>query len=82
MCPKKPIPSQMLTFTLVESYAGTYSPYIVKVILSASNPPVKLAKFAIGDGTIGDGLVFENAPIVSDTSKWLYTALTLQNTYL
>ncbi|KLO10086.1 alpha/beta-hydrolase [Schizopora paradoxa] len=35
-----------------ESYAGTYIPYITKALFSMSNPPVKLAKIAIGDGTL------------------------------
>jgi carboxypeptidase D len=70
MCPWRPIPYRIFTSILLESYAGTYIPYIVKAILSASNPPVKLVKFAIGDGTIGDDLVFENAPVVSDALKW------------
>lgn len=30
-----------------------------------SNPPVKLAKIAIGDGTIGSGLEFEELPVVT-----------------
>ncbi|KAI0642261.1 alpha/beta-hydrolase [Trametes meyenii] len=48
-----------------ESYAGTYIPYIVKTYFGLKNPPVKLAKFAIGDGTVGDGIVFNVLPAVS-----------------
>ncbi|KAL0069423.1 hypothetical protein AAF712_003448 [Marasmius tenuissimus] len=36
-----------------ESYAGVYIPYITKVIFSTPNPPVKLSKIAIGDGSLG-----------------------------
>ncbi|KLO06645.1 alpha/beta-hydrolase [Schizopora paradoxa] len=35
-----------------ESYAGTYIPYITKALFSMNDPPVKLAKIAIGDGTV------------------------------
>ncbi|KAI0675833.1 alpha/beta-hydrolase [Trametes maxima] len=48
-----------------ESYAGTYIPYIVKTYFGLKNPPVKLAKFAIGDGTVGDDIVFNVLPAVS-----------------
>ncbi|KIJ35084.1 hypothetical protein M422DRAFT_233049 [Sphaerobolus stellatus SS14] len=41
-----------------ESYAGTYIPYITKAYFGLSNPPVRLAKFVIGDGTIGSGPLF------------------------
>jgi len=39
-------------FLTGESYAGTYIPYITKALFSMSDPPVKLAKIAIGDGTV------------------------------
>ncbi|GBE89633.1 alpha/beta-hydrolase [Sparassis crispa] len=45
-----------------ESYAGTYIPYITKALFSTPNPPVKLAKIAIGDGTIGSGATSELLP--------------------
>ncbi|EMD39305.1 hypothetical protein CERSUDRAFT_82042 [Gelatoporia subvermispora B] len=45
-----------------ESYAGTYIPYITKAYFSTPNPPVNLAKIAIGDGTIGNGATFEQMP--------------------
>ncbi|TFK54453.1 alpha/beta-hydrolase [Heliocybe sulcata] len=48
-----------------ESYAGTYIPYIVKAIFSTPNPPVKLAKFAIGDGATAALSVFEMLPMLS-----------------
>ncbi|KZT28980.1 alpha/beta-hydrolase [Neolentinus lepideus HHB14362 ss-1] len=48
-----------------ESYAGTYIPYIVKAIFSTPNPPVKLAKFAIGDGATPALSVFEMLPMLS-----------------
>ncbi|EPQ57234.1 alpha/beta-hydrolase [Gloeophyllum trabeum ATCC 11539] len=48
-----------------ESYAGTYIPYITKAIFSSPNPPVKLAKFAIGDGATASLSVFEMLPMLS-----------------
>ncbi|KIM53428.1 hypothetical protein SCLCIDRAFT_1222826 [Scleroderma citrinum Foug A] len=48
-----------------ESYAGTYIPYITKAYFEMDNPPVKLAKIAIGDGTIGSGETFNLLPVVS-----------------
>ncbi|EPQ51722.1 alpha/beta-hydrolase [Gloeophyllum trabeum ATCC 11539] len=48
-----------------ESYCGTYIPYITKTYFNMENPPVKLAKIAIGDGTIGSGVVFELLPTVT-----------------
>ncbi|KAH9855778.1 alpha/beta-hydrolase [Lenzites betulinus] len=48
-----------------ESYAGTYIPYIMKAYFGLTNPPVKIARFAIGDGTVGSGQVFELLPTVT-----------------
>ncbi|KZT24766.1 alpha/beta-hydrolase [Neolentinus lepideus HHB14362 ss-1] len=48
-----------------ESYCGTYIPYITKTYFGLQNPPVKLAKIAIGDGTIGSEEVFEMVPTVT-----------------
>ncbi|EJD46625.1 alpha/beta-hydrolase [Auricularia subglabra TFB-10046 SS5] len=48
-----------------ESYAGMYIPYITKTILATQNPPVKLAKVAIGDGAIGSLATFEELPALS-----------------
>ncbi|RDX51221.1 alpha/beta-hydrolase [Lentinus brumalis] len=48
-----------------ESYAGTYIPYIMKTYFGMTNPPVKIAKFAIGDGTVGSELVFEYVPTLT-----------------
>ncbi|KAH9913993.1 alpha/beta-hydrolase [Epithele typhae] len=45
-----------------ESYAGTYIPYIMKAYFQTPNPPVKIAKFVIGDGTVGSGIVFNEVP--------------------
>ncbi|KAH8832752.1 Alpha/Beta hydrolase protein [Flagelloscypha sp. PMI_526] len=42
-----------------ESYAGMYIPYILKTYLALPNPPVKLSKIVIGDGTINTDVVFE-----------------------
>ncbi|OSD04774.1 alpha/beta-hydrolase [Trametes coccinea BRFM310] len=48
-----------------ESYAGTYIPYIMKTYFGLADPPVKIAKFAIGDGTVGNAVVFELLPTVT-----------------
>ncbi|KAI0083348.1 Alpha/Beta hydrolase protein [Irpex rosettiformis] len=48
-----------------ESYAGTYIPYITKTYFGLSNPPVNLTKIAIGDGTLGSGVVFEILPTLT-----------------
>ncbi|KAF7313192.1 Alpha/beta-hydrolase [Mycena kentingensis (nom. inval.)] len=48
-----------------ESYAGTYIPYITKAIFSTPNPPVNLAKIAIGDGTMGDSATFLHVPTIT-----------------
>ncbi|TDL15662.1 alpha/beta-hydrolase [Rickenella mellea] len=40
-------------------------PYITKTYFSTPNPPVKLAKIAIGDGAIASGNVFEDLPALS-----------------
>jgi carboxypeptidase D len=45
-----------------ESYAGTYIPYITKTYFGLTDPPVNLAKIAIGDGTLGSLAVFEQLP--------------------
>ncbi|KAG1831383.1 Alpha/Beta hydrolase protein [Suillus variegatus] len=50
-----------------ESYAGMYiaSPYITKAYFEMENPPVTLAKIAIGDGSIASGETFELLPVLS-----------------
>ncbi|KIL69347.1 hypothetical protein M378DRAFT_98802 [Amanita muscaria Koide BX008] len=48
-----------------ESYAGTYIPYILKAYFGMSNPPVNIAKIAIGDGTMASGVVFELVPALT-----------------
>ncbi|CDO69768.1 hypothetical protein BN946_scf184766.g13 [Trametes cinnabarina] len=48
-----------------ESYAGTYIPYIMKTYFGLADPPVKIAKFAIGDGTVGSAEVYELVPTVN-----------------
>ncbi|EGO22337.1 hypothetical protein SERLADRAFT_473031 [Serpula lacrymans var. lacrymans S7.9] len=47
-----------------ESYAGMYIPYITKAYFQMESPPVKLAKIAIGDGSIASGEVFELLPVI------------------
>ncbi|OAX36451.1 alpha/beta-hydrolase [Rhizopogon vinicolor AM-OR11-026] len=48
-----------------ESYAGMYIPYIMKAYFEMKNPPVTLAKIAIGDGSIASGDTYELLPVVS-----------------
>ncbi|KDR80630.1 hypothetical protein GALMADRAFT_240974 [Galerina marginata CBS 339.88] len=48
-----------------ESYAGQYIPYITKAYFAMKNPPVQLAKIAIGDGTFTSEPVFELLPALS-----------------
>ncbi|KAJ6534638.1 alpha/beta-hydrolase [Mycena vulgaris] len=48
-----------------ESYAGVYIPYIMKAYFSMAKPPVKIAKIAIGDGSIAADEVFELLPTLS-----------------
>lgn len=48
-----------------ESYAGVYIPYIMKAYFGLQNPPVKIRKIAIGDGSITSGQVFELLPVLN-----------------
>ncbi|KAF8141830.1 Alpha/Beta hydrolase protein [Boletus edulis] len=48
-----------------ESYAGVYIPYITKAYFEMKNPPVNLARIAIGDGSIASGEAFNLLPVVS-----------------
>ncbi|KAI0076167.1 alpha/beta-hydrolase [Panus rudis PR-1116 ss-1] len=48
-----------------ESYAGTYIPYITKHLFSTPNPPVKLRKIAIGDGSLGSLATIEELPALN-----------------
>ena len=43
-------------------------PYIAKAYFGLEDPPVNLAKIAIGDGTIGSDVVFRNLPAVRPAS--------------
>ncbi|KAH9847538.1 alpha/beta-hydrolase [Lenzites betulinus] len=52
-------------FLTGESYAGTYIPYITKHIFQAENPPVKLRKIAIGDGSLGSQATVEHVPVIN-----------------
>lgn len=40
-------------------------PYVTKAIFSTPNPPVKLRKIAIGDGTLGSSSVFQDVDVIS-----------------
>ncbi|TBU46827.1 alpha/beta-hydrolase [Dichomitus squalens] len=48
-----------------ESYAGTYIPYITKHLFQTPNPPVKLRKITIGDGSLGSQATVEHLPVVN-----------------
>ncbi|KAF8967659.1 Alpha/Beta hydrolase protein [Flammula alnicola] len=48
-----------------ESYAGQYIPYILKAYFDMPNPPVKVEKIAIGDGTYSSEQIFELLPALS-----------------
>ncbi|KAF8202232.1 Alpha/Beta hydrolase protein [Pholiota molesta] len=48
-----------------ESYAGQYIPYILKAYFDMPNPPVKVAKIAMGDGTYSSEQIFELLPALS-----------------
>ncbi|KAJ3510060.1 hypothetical protein NLJ89_g4887 [Agrocybe chaxingu] len=48
-----------------ESFAGQYIPYILKAYFDMPNPPVKIAKIAIGAGTYTSEQVFELLPALS-----------------
>jgi carboxypeptidase D len=48
-----------------ESYAGMYIPYIMKAYTGLARPPVKIAKIAIGDGSIGTWQAYNFVPAVS-----------------
>ncbi|KAJ6518365.1 alpha/beta-hydrolase [Mycena vulgaris] len=52
-------------FLTGESYAGTYIPYITKHIFQTPNPPVKLHKIVIGDGSLGSQATVEHLPILN-----------------
>ncbi|KAJ7686175.1 alpha/beta-hydrolase [Mycena rosella] len=52
-------------FLAGESYAGTYIPYITKHIFQTPNPPVKLRKITIGDGSLGSEATVEHLPILN-----------------
>ena len=39
-------------------------PYITKAYFGLEDPPVNLSRIAIGDGTIGSGVEFEELPTV------------------
>lgn len=45
--------------------SSCFKPYIMKAYFGMKNPPVKIAKIAIGDGSITDGVVFQFVPAVS-----------------
>ncbi|CAL1716100.1 unnamed protein product [Somion occarium] len=52
-------------YLIGESYAGTYIPYITKHMFSSSNPPVKLRKIAIGDGSLGSLATIRELPTLN-----------------
>lgn len=48
-----------------ESYAGTYIPYITKYYFGLQQPPIKLAKIAIGNGVLPNFYVFMFLPMLT-----------------
>lgn len=50
---------------LCYSTTSQLQPYIMKTYFGLTDPPVNIAKFAIGDGTIGSEAVFEILPTAS-----------------
>lgn len=42
----------------------SFKPYITKAYFGMADPPVNLAKIAIGDGTVGSEAVYEHLPVV------------------
>ena len=52
-------------FAISQFYAFFPQPYITKAYFSMSDPPVKLSKIVIGDGTLGSIAVMEDLPVVS-----------------
>lgn len=48
-----------------ESYAGTYIPYITKTYFGLKNPPVRLVKIAIGNGSLGSEVTVNLLPVLS-----------------
>ncbi|KAG6812783.1 hypothetical protein H0H92_000553 [Tricholoma furcatifolium] len=55
-----------------ESYSGYYIPYIMKAYFGLENPPVNIAKIAIGDGSITSGQVFELLPALIGYDQEVY----------
>ncbi|KAI1792416.1 alpha/beta-hydrolase [Ganoderma leucocontextum] len=52
-------------YLMGESYAGTFIPYIVKHLFSASNPPVTLRKVAIGNSFLGSFATVRHLPAIN-----------------
>lgn len=46
-------------------HVTSLQPYIAKAYFEMDNPPVNLARIAIGDGSIASGEVFQLLPVVS-----------------
>ena len=40
-------------------------PYIMKAYFGMASPPVKIAKIAIGDGTLGSAIESEQMPVLT-----------------
>ena len=58
----------IVCFLIKPSKCGSLAlsqPYILKAYFDLKNPPVKIAKIAIGDGTYTSGQVFEILPAVA-----------------
>ncbi|KIY69108.1 alpha/beta-hydrolase [Cylindrobasidium torrendii FP15055 ss-10] len=53
-----------------ESYAGTYIPYIMKTYFGLENPPVNIAKFAIGNGVLASRQVAQFLPVLTSIKTY------------
>ena len=63
---RRGLTSCVLIYILLHIVTGTnrFQPYITKAYFGMTNPPVNLAKIAIGDGTPGTFTVFNQLPAV------------------
>ena len=61
----------------VDAVVRFHQPYITKAYFGLKNPPVKLAKIAIGDGSLGNVWEIEEAPVVRLMVSWTIFQLTL-----
>lgn len=78
--PMRGLTLSVLIYFLQYSYshinAKLGQPYIMKTYFGTTNPPVKIAKITIGDGTLGSKAVFHHLPVVSFSwNRYIKTTL-------